>query len=745
MSPLHPRLAGLAALILIVSACGPGTTPVSPGGSVSPNGGSLKPGAASASPGGADTRTDEASLPAPVSEESGDLPAPVEPPSPLNLSLTVGTAVPIAAATIGATGGSLHDPSDANGFRLDLPAGAVGQDAHFAVSAAPISGLAAEAASWLTPITPLYAVDDGGATFALPVSVTLPLGTAGAKAVPASSPDQVAMVFTYDAASGRIAPLSPISADATSLPAAAAHFSDFFGALVDAAGVPATVDSGFRPGIDDWQFPNYGSYVAPGGHCEGQSVSAIWYYLAQRRAAGAAPLYGLYDNNGAAEKTPTFWYDDSDGYRLASVVQADPVAVSFTYKFLQSMRDNTDGRLVYAALRAAIYASGEPQLIQMTTADHQSVHTMIAYRVTPTRVYVADPNYPAHLRTITYDAASGVLGPYSSGDNAGSIAAAGQTSYTKFAFLPPRASSSDAALAAHWAEFSDSTVGHTQFPDYRLEVVSGQDADGNDIWVPLTDGYTAPEPTITVRLTDPAGIDATRVGAYRGISSSPLVKAAAKITIPLEPGPNALGLREIGSKPEWTSYKYVNFVRLTVNAGPAESPSPATGAGWVLSGGKADTVYPNDTASSAIGNAFTPADGQIGLDSWGPKAENGNIVEGSRVDTNASLTWNSPPARAAPGDTWNVNLSLDPGCPLAMPLQAHLSAPADYSTGLSGAEIVSLEQSPCKGAASAAGSFVFPSRGDTRWPKDTLTIEAEVELQGIDGGSYTYTYTWQGQ
>ena len=71
------------------------------------------------------------------------------------------------------------------------------------------------------------------------------------------------------------------------------------------AALPATVDSGFRPGVDDWQFTNYGSYVAPTGHCEGQSVSAIWYYVNQRLGGGASPLYGLYDDNGGNRPRPS--------------------------------------------------------------------------------------------------------------------------------------------------------------------------------------------------------------------------------------------------------------------------------------------------------------------------------------------------------------------------------------------------------------------------------------------------------
>ncbi|MBK7303284.1 MAG: hypothetical protein IPI90_08535 [Saprospiraceae bacterium] len=39
-----------------------------------------------------------------------------------------------------------------------------------------------------------------------------------------------------------------------------------------------TQESGFRPGIDDWEYPNQGSYIDLEGHCAGQSLTAMWYY-----------------------------------------------------------------------------------------------------------------------------------------------------------------------------------------------------------------------------------------------------------------------------------------------------------------------------------------------------------------------------------------------------------------------------------------------------------------------------------
>ena len=201
-----------------------------------------------------------------------------------------------------------------------------------------------------------------------------------------------------------------------------------------------------------------------------RAVSAIWYYNAQRRAAGAAALYGLYDNNGAPDRTPVFWQDDSSGYRLASTVQADKVSVPFTYKFFNSLAESTDPALAAQAFRLAIAFTGSPQLVAITDAAGGSGHAIVAYRLTPGRMFVADPNYPGRLRTVRIDEATGAMGPYSSGSSASTIAEKGAVAYTRFAYVPTGASASDAALAAHWDEFEAGTIGNGVFPGYTLYV-----------------------------------------------------------------------------------------------------------------------------------------------------------------------------------------------------------------------------------------------------------------------------------
>ena len=513
-------------------------------------------------------------LPAP---EPGDIPANDSTP-PLAGALSLGPAGTPQQAAVTAAGATVS----AGGLSIVFAPGAVTADVAGTVTTAPIMGVPSGAyGGAITPITDLYTIDLGGAALTAPATVTLAIPP-GAPTVPGA----VAMAFYYNAQTGEIWPLATAGGDATAIVALAPHFSSVFGALVDLAKLPTTVDSGFRPGQDDWQFTNYGSYVAPHGHCEGQVVSELWYYTTQRQHAGASGLYGLYDNNGAPDKTPTFWPDDSDGYRLASTVQADPIAVPNVYQFMigwdaaTKTSQGAPAAQTYALLRVAMAISGQPQELAIQDATATSHHAILAYRVTPTTVYVADPNYPAHLRTIHYDAATGKLGPYSSGDNAKSIAAKGQTVYTTFAYMPTGASAGDAALAARWAQFEAGTIGTGVFPSYALVVSTGQDAAGEDIWQKLTDGFTTSDARIKVALSALSDNAPSKMLVYPGTSSTATHdELFAWLNVDLMPGDNPLGFRVYGKVAATGAFEYVDFVRLTVKRSDAPVTVDASSGG----------------------------------------------------------------------------------------------------------------------------------------------------------------------
>ncbi len=615
---------------------------------------------------------------------------------------------------------------------FEAPAQAFAADAQVSVAETPIGALDPDAyGGILKPVTPLYTIDVGANEPLLPVTVTL------AYAPPANVPaGSVAMAFYYDSATGRVTPLTPLDSDGTSVRALASHFSAIFGAIVDMAKLPAIVDSGFRPGVDDWQFPNYGSYVAPKGHCEGQALSAIWYYNTQRRAAGASPLYGLYDNNGAAEKTPAFWKDDSQGYRLASSVQASPKANRFTNDFFRTLGfAATNKRPIYDAFRLAIAFSGQPQLIDIWNADNTAGHAMIVYRVSPQRIYVADPNYPRALRTIAFDAATGELAPYSSGDSVASIVSGNAVSYTRFAYVPAESSAGSAAIASNWSDLEANTAGDAVFPGIELFVSTETDATGEKIWDPLPNGYTSPTDSIDIGLGKLTDGSVSTMWIYPIGTTTPIGDWSPTQTVKLNPGDNQLGLLVYGKKDgEWS---YVDFVRITVTSSPvptaatsSTAPAPA-GPAWVLTSSAGFTATPDDPDTSAVGYRFEERSGSLSGYFWH------SDESGARIAATDKVTWNEPPVQAAPGDTWQTPLRLTATCdPFAwFDVSVVTRHQRDHAT------VAQRSYDACASLEDLTATFTYPD-GDPDALSDTLEIEVALGLNA-NGASWVYTYTWQ--
>jgi hypothetical protein len=498
---------------------------------------------------------------------------PVQSPPPIdNLAtpaqgtLTLGDSSAVETIDLAANGASptISAPGHPwDGFTIDVPAGAW-TGSTLQVTAEPIT--ASSFGGLVTPISPLYTVS--GAEGMAPAPVTLK--------VPATVPaDSFAMGFFYDA-SGGLEGMPLLAEDGTSVTVATEHFSSFFVSLVERALLPEAIDSGFRPGKDDWQFPNDGSYITPGGECAGQTLTEAWYYIERRLKGRGLPLHGLYDNNGyGTTKTPDLWQDDSNGYRLASVAQSQYRDTHNAIKsFSFSVRGMGLDTLQYDAFRYAIAVTGEPQLVSISDAQDKNGHEILAYRVDPSGIFVADPNFPASpaaLRLIPFDPASGRFGTYSSGVNAQAVSS-GDVPYVNFVYDAKTAIVDWSMLADDWAAFDDGKIGNGIFPVYSLEALAGKDAQGQDVWVPLVDGYQMASSELTLRIQGVS--DYTRLTLYSGTSSTPVAPAKGTITIQLKGGENPLGIYEEGAKPPGNDFEYVDFVRLTVIAGAAPSPSP---------------------------------------------------------------------------------------------------------------------------------------------------------------------------
>jgi hypothetical protein len=388
--------------------------------------------------------------------------------------------------------------------------------------------------------------------------------------------------------------------------------------------------------------------------------------------------------------------------------------------------------------------------MSISDANDQKGHAILAYRVAPSAIFVADPNYPAGLKLVPFDSKSGKFGTFLSGVSATEIAKGNATSYVNFVYKAKTALVDWQALSADWAAFDAGTIGDGTFPGYALEALA-KDAQGQDVWVPLVDGYRTADKQLRVRLRDPQDADDARMRVYRGTSSTPAGTAIMpasgsstiatpqqrQVTIDLTDGENPLGFLEEGSKPAWDSWKYVDFVRLTVTLGPAASPSVVTGGGWVLAatepgGGPGASSYEKPGEKLTV------------------ESSNGRIAVSYNYDGPphrnevSSVSWGPPPASAAPGDTWTTALSAEGTCSFDIDEQGwavSVSVIAIWTeAGQKGTRDWSAGADCQKGSASTPLSWAFPVHDEFSGDK------LEIAVSGGDshgGDSWTYRYEWR--
>lgn len=456
-------------------------------------------------------------------------------------TITTGKNVTIASQRIPASGGNIavtDKSSPINGLEIVVPAGAYAITTSFTISTAPINKHTF--GKDFNPITPLISVNNGGAYADEIMSVTIPVQVPD---------DQFAMGFFYDADTKKLSGMNIISSDASSITLGTRHFSDFVISMIPKARLKPDIDSGFRPGIDDWQFPNMGSYIAPGGHCAGQSMTALWYYVTKPDGPEAA-LYARYDNNAKDPKTPSFWYDDSSGYRLASIVQKDIKWSSFENKFWLNLAGVND-ETTYNLFAYAMQLTGEPQEVGIYSKAGGG-HDMICYRIKDGKLYIADPNYPGDTgRYIKYDNKAFI--PYNSAANAQDAAEGKGKSYEKIEYMAKTTTVDWKIIAQRWSEFKAGTIGSGIFPDYKLVCVT---PDGD---IQLQDGYVSTNPKIQFNLLSDK---ASGLGfiVYR---DGKALKFDADKKYELQPGNNLLGFYidgMVGRVWTYVDFRYFNII-----------------------------------------------------------------------------------------------------------------------------------------------------------------------------------------
>ena len=444
------------------------------------------------------------------------------------------------------------DPLD--GLVIDVPSAAYSGNTTFSVSSAPITSQTF--GSDITPISPMIYVDDGGTYSNDMMYIRVPVQ------VPA---DDFAMGFIYDVATKQLEGMPLISTDADSVTVGTRHFSNFFISMISKSLLDTDIDSHFRPGIDDWQFTNWGSYIAPGGHCEGQSLSALWYYCTQPDGKDLC-LYGRYDNNGNQPATPDFWYDDSLGYRFCSVVQQDIDSSDFANGFWENLSGKSwvkvnnqwkevdvpgiGDEATWDLFAYSMEATKEPQLICIESNTGVG-HAMICYRIYQGNLYIADPNYYGNTeRRIEYK--DGKFTPYNSGANRADIDAGNGMAFETIQYYAKSTVMPWDQIAQEWAELKDGTIGDNVFPSYHIVT---KDSEGH--LQPLTDGYISDSKSIYLSFTAPNSSNM----AFWVYRDGNVLEPASPKTFVLQPGTNKLGFymqKKVGDVYKYVDFQYIN-------------------------------------------------------------------------------------------------------------------------------------------------------------------------------------------
>jgi len=479
-------------------------------------------------------------------------------------TISLGAPEELAWENVLPAGGMVTINNPANplhAMEIIVPPGAYTAAKPFRVSSAPITNHTF--GPLFQPLTPLITIDNGGEHAEESMMVQIPVQ------IPAG---HFAMAFFYDEAQGKLEPMQLISVGTDSVTVATRHFSSFtvtgIAQSVLDTYLAAGIRSGFYPGVDDWSFANRGSYIAPGGHCAGQSLGALWYFTA--KPVGPGHLWGSYDNNLRNWRTPDFWQDDSYAYRFSSMLQKDVNWGSFSNIFWNQVQGyiprliNNKWEWIFVpaispeATRnmfalSMLLTDREPQFVTIYS-NAGGGHAMIVYAVTQDALHIADPNYPGDInRTIYYS--NGAFAPYPSGDNWVEINAGRGKNYEHIFYMAKSTLLPTDKIAQRWEEVRSGTIGNNDFPNYQIRYLDND----SGVYQVLAENHIFTEKKVR--------INAHRIGSGTAVLGTSIYRDGKVLAfdsdgkIELNPGENILGiyvLSKVDSVWEYIDFKYMN-------------------------------------------------------------------------------------------------------------------------------------------------------------------------------------------
>ncbi len=143
------------------------------------------------------------------------------------------------------------------------------------------------------------------------------------------------------------------------------------------------MDTGFRPGVDDWEFPNIATEpVTP--LASGRLLSAAVHYAYRKKQNGA--LWGKY------QEAPPIGTSNRVGIRVSAHYELARAGTDYDLQMLatrNALPAGTRDAVFYSYLKASMFVTQLPQILLAHSLTDQAFEVFLAYRVSGGRVYVA--------------------------------------------------------------------------------------------------------------------------------------------------------------------------------------------------------------------------------------------------------------------------------------------------------------------------------------------------------------------
>lgn len=434
--------------------------------------------------------------------------------TPVTFSATATSPEPepepqVITQNIDASGGSVvvnWPDSPLKGATLSLDPGALGSNSSITLSAAPLTGLNLPAG--VTALTPGLGISGASGELGASAALTLP--------VPAGNDGKLLMLAMADPVSGNVTILPSINQTANSLTALlptldarsalASRFapSRVFGLFAPVPGNPASdeaelpssltfmvalnpelldrdFDTGFRPGVDDWDFPRMAIADLPflkspanadqsfAAADDGLTATALWYYVNRRRGGGP-------QLNGSTQLLAGEPLSSRAGIRWAALAEKNVPPINQTGSLLikdwgewVASNGNHFLWLQFQGIKALMLTTLEqPVPVILLDTDNpddfqnKPYPMAIAYRTVGNTLYLAWPGSPGTPVQVQFSESG--MTPFTLSNPNGStvtVRAIGGVHYLNVASSP--------RLASQWSQVSAGTIGRAEgWPEATL-------------------------------------------------------------------------------------------------------------------------------------------------------------------------------------------------------------------------------------------------------------------------------------